>query len=184
VFACRRQVAYLQARHLLELGHRRIRFTMMHGRDWLLTQRLLGLKAALKEAGERFVPEHVSYLGAGSADMCQIGYDIVRQANWAACGVTGVTALNDLIGLGMLRALHEAGVSVPERLSLIGSENQAPAAWYHVPLTTVDWNLEQQAATAVEWLVERLGDGKTRPRRLAVQPKLVVRKSTAAPMVG
>lgn len=181
VYVCRRQVAYLQSLHLLEQGHRCIRFTMMPGKDWLLSERLLGLKAALKESGQRFASDLITYLNSDESDMCRIGYDAVREAGWAAAGVTGATAINDLVALGMLRALSEAGVAVPGRMSVVGSENQAPTPWYSVPLTTVDWNLEAQAATAVEWLVERMGGLKVRPRRQAIQPKMVVRQSTAMP---
>lgn len=183
VYVCRRRVANLQARHLLELGHRHIRFTTMQGQHPVLTQRLRGFKDALKEAGLRFTPDLVATLDStGSMDeQCRAGYDLVRQGAWNGSAVTGVTAMTDMVALGMLRAFHEAGVAVPAQISLIGSENQSPSAWYHVPLTTVDWNLEHLAAIAVEWLVERMSNGKAEPKRLAIEPRLVVRQSTAAP---
>ncbi|MDD4103364.1 MAG: LacI family DNA-binding transcriptional regulator [Kiritimatiellae bacterium] len=181
VYVSRRQVAYLQTSHLLELGHRRIRFTTGSGQDWLLSERLLGFQAALKEYKLRFTPELVTHLHSRVPDIFQVGYDAVRDSGWVASGVTGVTALNDQVALGMLHAFGEAGVAVPGRMSLVGSENQAAAAWYAVPLTTVDWNLKQQAELAVEWLVERMNGLSAKPRREAIQPRLVVRQSTAAP---
>lgn len=184
VYVCRRQVAYLQAMSLLELGHRHIRLTMMKGTDWLLSERLCGFEEAFKAAGRRLTPELFAYLDSDESDLYRRGYEAVRGKGWGASGVTGATAMNDLVALGMLRALGEEGLAVPARISLIGSENLAAAAWYPVPLTTVDWNLEQQAKTAVEWLFERMGGLKSKPRRQAIQPRLVVRQSLAPPAQG
>jgi DNA-binding LacI/PurR family transcriptional regulator len=90
-----------------------------------------------------------------------------------------VLCFNDVSAMGSIRALHEAGLRVPEDVSVLGFDDIQSAA-YHVPsLTTIRQPLQQMGNTAAQMLLKKLAGEKV-PRLVQVDPELVVRESTAA----
>jgi DNA-binding LacI/PurR family transcriptional regulator len=165
------------ARHLLELGHRRI--GMINGPVELLCcrARLDGFRAALDTAG--IAPDP----------------DLIRTAPlYMHDGLTEATALlalpdaptaiftaNDLQALGVYEAARRAGRRVPEDLSVVGFDDLPLGQWVGPQLTTVRQPLLKMGRTAAELLL-CLADGR-RPEqdRIELSTSLVIRGSTAAP---
>lgn len=83
-----------------------------------------------------------------------------------------------------MRALHEAGRSVPGDISVAGFDDIAEAAYLHPPLTTVHQDFEVVGKHCVALLLDRIEGRADGPRRRAVEPVLVVRSSTAPPRPG
>ena len=82
---------------------------------------------------------------------------------------------------GAIRAFQECGLSVPQAVSVIGFDDIWGSA-YHIPaLTTIRQPLRRMGALAAETLLERIADvdNNDYPRRLEIEPELVVRESTA-----
>jgi DNA-binding LacI/PurR family transcriptional regulator len=91
-----------------------------------------------------------------------------------------VFALNDTLGLGVLRALREEGVSVPDDVAVIGFDN-IDESKYSVPsMSTVDTGRAEIAAIAVDRLIERINEKGERRQPETFKPafRIVAREST------
>jgi DNA-binding LacI/PurR family transcriptional regulator len=165
--------ARLATEHLLGLGHREI-IHVSGPLDWTEARaRVEGWRAAMRDAGVR-PAEPV--LGDWSA---RSGFAAGR----AVCQmpeVTAVFAANDQMAMGVLRALHEGGRSVPDDLSVVGFDDVPEAEYLIPPLTTIRQDFPAVGRRAIEAIRTALaGRGPTTSPLLT--PTLVVRASTARP---
>ena len=132
--------AWIATEHLLELGHE-IVFHVARPLDWMQNQhRISGWKAALEAAGAEIT---MPLAGDWSA---RSGYEAGRSwpASQAHRGMLG----DDLEALGVLLALGERQLSVPEDVSVVGFNNIPEAAYFSPPLTTVHQDFRRRAAKA------------------------------------
>ena len=175
--------ARLAVDHLLSLGHRRV-WHVSGPRDWLETHgRIEGWRAALDDAGLA-APRLMT--GDWSA---RSGYaaGVELAARFRSTGdVTAVFAANDHMALGMLRAFHEAGVRVPEDVSIVGFDDIPEAEYLSPPLTTVRQDFDEVGRRCIGALLRIIEadrpDGPDRPEPDArVAPTLIERTSTAPP---
>ncbi|GHE13921.1 LacI family DNA-binding transcriptional regulator [Klenkia taihuensis] len=161
-------------RHLVDLGHRQI--AHVRGRqDWIEAEaRCDGWRRTLEEAG---LPVRDPLPGDWSA---RSGYEAGRALCRDHPEVTGVFVANDHMALGLLRALAEAGVDVPGRVSVVGFDDVAEAEYLHPPLTTVHQDFAEVGRRCVDVLVERIEAAERwfQGRPVVVPARLVVRAST------
>ena len=94
---------------------------------------------------------------------------------------TAVFVSNDLAAIGALNAIEERGLKVPDDITLVGYDNTSLAALRHLSLTTVHQPRLEMGQMAVSMLIERIEEGRTRPRRAVLTPSLVVRGTSAPP---
>lgn len=165
------------ARHLLELGHRRI--GMVNGPSELLCcrARLDGYRAALDAAGIAPDPDLIR-----TAPLYMEGGKAAAAALLALpAAPTAIFTANDLQALGAYEAARRAGLRVPEDLSVVGFDDLPFGQWVGPQLTTVRQPLSKMGMTAAE-LVLCLADGR-RPEqdRIELATSLVIRGSTAPP---
>jgi LacI family transcriptional regulator len=91
-----------------------------------------------------------------------------------------VFAANDLIALGIVKALHmEAGIPVPERVAVVGYDDIALARYSLLPLASIRQPSAEIGQTALELLMEEMADPDVPRRQLLLPPRLVVRDSAA-----
>jgi DNA-binding LacI/PurR family transcriptional regulator len=163
-------------RHLIELGHRRI--AMISGPDHVFCRaRQYGYRAAMEAAGLPIDPELVV-----SAQLTRDG------GRAAATGLlarpdrpTAIFASNDMQALGVYEAARDAGLRIPDDLSVVGFDDLPVTAWVDPPLTTVHQPLTKMAVAATE-LALALGRGETAAQLgLEIATTLTVRSSTAPP---
>jgi LacI family transcriptional regulator len=167
----------LAARHLLELGHRRI--AIISGpQDVLCSQaRLAGFRSAHEEAGIPVDPDLVR-CGNFSA---HAGYEHAMELLSHADRPTAIFAGSDIQAMGVLRVARRLGLDVPGDLSVIGYDNLPMAAWTGPALTTINQPLRDMAGTATRMLLD-LARGVDLPTsRIDLVTELVVRESTSAP---
>ncbi|WP_330229282.1 LacI family transcriptional regulator [Nocardia sp. NBC_00508] len=168
--------ASLAVDHLVSLGHRRI-VHLDGGGAFTSAPRRKGYRAAMQRHGlePMVVPsEHTD--SAGMAAVRKL-LNLFSRDNFPTALVCG----NDFNAVGAMSALEEAGLRVPEDVSVVGYDNTSLAALRHVALTTIDQPRIQMGRLAIEALTERLRDGRTAPVRRRLQPSLVVRSTTATP---
>lgn len=165
------------ARHLIELGHRRI--AMICGPAGLscFDARKGGYTFTLTAAGVPVDPALIVEAQATRED----GYAAARGLLALADRPTAMFASNDLQAIGVYQAAREAGLRIPDDVSVVGFDDLPVVAWLDPPLTTVHQPLSQMAATATE-LALALGRGEA-PSQLGVElaTTLTVRGSTAPP---
>jgi DNA-binding LacI/PurR family transcriptional regulator len=165
------------ARHLAELGHRRI--AMISGPEDQLCccARLDGYRSALQAAGLPIDPEIIVHAGLTREDGCAAARSLLALPERP----TAIFAANDLQALGVYQAAREAGLRIPDDLSVVGFDDLPVAAWVDPPLTTVHQPLTEMAVAATE-LALTLGRGEQAPQLgLEIATTLTVRASTAPP---
>ncbi|NUP41895.1 MAG: LacI family DNA-binding transcriptional regulator [Streptomyces sp.] len=158
--------------HLLGLGHRTV-WHIAGPAGWTSAdQRLASWRETLEAVGAD-VPEPL--FGDWSADS---GHDLGRLLARRP-DVTAVFASNDQMALGALHALHEAGRSVPDEVSVVGYDDIPEAAHLLPPLTTVRTDFAEIGTRSLRLLLNRV-EGGTEP--VPVEPlvpvELVVRRSS------
>jgi len=166
--------ARLATRHLLDLGHDTV-WHVSGPVGWLGTSaRVKGwrqeLSASLRVAHEVIVSD-----GWNAASGHRVGRYIAANRE-----ITAVFVANDQITLGILYALHEAGIRVPEEVSVVGFDDIPEASFFLPALTTVQLDFDAVGRACVAMLMGMIR-GKSSKAPPLPTPKLIVRSSTAAP---
>ncbi|HKT05976.1 MAG TPA: LacI family DNA-binding transcriptional regulator [Rugosimonospora sp.] len=165
------------ARHLADLGHRRI--AMISGPDHVLCCRARcdGYRSALEGAGLPLDPGLLVHADLNRED----GEAAARTLLSRPDRPTAIFTANDLQALGVYRAAREAGLRIPDDLSVVGFDDLPVVSWVEPALTTVHQPLTQMAVAATE-LALSLGRGEPAPQLgLEIATTLTVRSSTAPP---
>ena len=164
--------AELAVRHLVDQGHRRIGH-LAGPQDWIDgVARAEGWSAALRTAG---LEDDLLVVGDWSAGS---GYDIGRKLADERTA-TALFVGNDQMALGLLRAFNEAGVRVPEDVSVVGFDDQPESGYFTPPLTTVRQDFEELGRRCMDLMLGGIEDGNN-VGTTVVEPELVVRRSTSA----
>lgn len=161
--------------HLVELGHRDIAF-VDGGQGTIATDRRSGYLRAMRRHG---LEDRVRVLAGDQTEVA--GTSAAKDLVGSDHPPTAVVTYNDRVALGLLDGLLRAGVAVPEEMSVVGYDDSPSAHLPHVDLTTVSQDTRRQAENAVQAAVERLDGARTAPRQVVLEPRLVVRRTTAAP---
>ncbi len=164
--------AYLAVRQLVALGHRQI--GLIGGPPGLSTteDRQRGYEQALHEAGleadERLMRSGDFRYASGYARMREL----------AEHHITAVFAVNDMMAIGAIRAVEDAGRRVPDDVAVVGFDDILMASMVKPGLTTVAQPTYQMGVMAVDRLLERMRtDAPGEPRQVVLEPTLVVRDS-------
>jgi DNA-binding LacI/PurR family transcriptional regulator len=94
---------------------------------------------------------------------------------------TGLVVANDQMALGAIRAFHEAGIAVPDDISIVGFDDIPESGYLLPPLTTICQDFPRIGKLGIQCLLEEIRSGSRGPRTYVVVPALVQRASTAAP---
>jgi DNA-binding LacI/PurR family transcriptional regulator len=161
-------------RHLLDLGHETVWHVTGPPNFIESRQRREGWRATLEAAGAAPPEPLIGDWSPGA------GYELGKQLS-ADPAVTAVFVANDQMALGVLRAMHEAGRSVPDELSVVGFDDIPEAAYFQPPLTTVRQDFIEMGRRSLRTLLGTIETGRRVPSGSLVPPELIVRGSTGPP---
>lgn len=166
---------YEATRHLIELGHTRI--AHIAGQQFFLSsrERERGFRQAMTEAGiTPFALEQGVF-------QIKSGHEIASK--WIAAGTlpSAVFAADDYIALGVMDAFKNAGILIPNDVSVVGFDDQIIASEFHPMLTTVRQPAERIGRLGVELLLSMIQGTSRRNHTVQLDPELVIRESTARP---
>lgn len=163
--------------HLIAAGHRRI--GLITGRRSLSTgrERYEGYRRALDEAGFTFEPALVGSAHFGADD----GYQAAKRLLTVEERPTAIFACNNLSGLGLMRAIHDAGLRCPDDVAVACFDDFDWAEVFHPRLTTVAQPTQAIGMQAMMMLLERMKDDTVKnlpPRVVRLKAELRVRDSS------
>lgn len=164
------------ARHLLELGHRRIGVISSILRPYAIEERERGLRDALAAAGMHLDARLVAQGDFSTESGERAGAALLDRP----APPTAIFALNDRMALGVIRAAAARGLRVPDDLSVVGFDDIALATLLTPALTTVSQPGFALGGAAAQIFFQLL-DGEALDRSAALPTDLIVRGSTARP---
>jgi len=183
-----RQGGYLAASHLLGLGHTKIGFLAGPAENHIVQDLLRGIE----EAFEEYRPASGASSNPAAGDPAAFGPCVVFGKDTAVFenegletllktrpAITGIIAGSDSIARGILCRAQELGITIPERLSVIGYGNSLPRADCPPHLSTVSVHYDRIARKAVN-LIKKHNQGGPAMTAELVSPSLILRGSTLA----
>jgi LacI family transcriptional regulator len=161
--------------HLISVGHRRIAIIKGSPRNYDAAERLRGYRMSLREAGITLDP-----LLECEGDFTEAaGYSAALELIALKNRPTAIFAANDSMAIGVLSALRESGIAVPEEMAVAGFDDIPLARYMDPPLSSVHVPIWELGARAVELLLHGITHKNDHPRRRErVATKLVIRRST------
>jgi DNA-binding LacI/PurR family transcriptional regulator len=178
----------LALRHLHSLGHRSIAF--MRGPSAIPDSefRWEAIQQVAREIGLKIDPAHVTRIDVEGWSMKtgyhpmapEIGFKPMKALLEKSRDFTAVFCFNDIAAIGAIRALKDAGLSVPGDVSVVGFDDIQSAAYSTPSLTTVRQPLMEMGQRGAQVLLDRIANReKQYPAEITMAPELVVRESTA-----
>ncbi len=169
--------SYTAAKHLIELGHRRIAFLTGPSAAPSSHERLEGYRRALRES--QIEPDDNLIFNAGSTT--EEGEKAALQMLQESPKATAVQAANDLVAIGAATIFLNQGLKIPEDLSIVGFGNVLISEYFRVPLTTIRQPKLRLGVAAMDSMIKLLRGERPESKRLGAE--IVIRKSTAPPAV-
>lgn len=164
---------YIAANHLLGLGHTRIGFIGADPHGLATLERQLGAGKALGEAG--LEPMAIAY---GGYDQ-QTGYRVCMEWYHSGKMPSAIFAFDDNIALGVINAAKDAGLRVPEDVSVCGYDDSNLGRGFTPSMTSVGQPVSEMAESAVMQLLSMIEGRAIRRGVIKHSPRLAIRNSTA-----
>lgn len=168
--------AYQLVRHLLSLGHRQI--AVLSGPKDVSTaaDRVDGYCRALAEAGLEIRADWIRYGSFSQAS----GYEMAQQVLAASPRPTALFAINNFIAIGALRALRDAGLRVPEDMSVVTFDDRTSGLVTEPFLTVADQPAYEMGQKAADLLLTRLsGSAGNGYQEIVLPIEITVRRSSS-----
>ncbi|CAN7684895.1 LacI family DNA-binding transcriptional regulator [Mesorhizobium sp. LjNodule214] len=166
--------------HMAEFGHRRIGMIGGHAGFSTTTERIEGYRLGLKRHGIAFDPALVQPSNQTFEAAQSSTAALLELANRP----TGIITGNNQTTIGAVAAIRNAGLRIPQDISLAGFDDFEWANYFDPRLTLVAQPCDEIGRRAAQMLVERIGGLHTAPRSVRLKSTLVTRNSCAAPAVS
>ncbi|PHM50421.1 ribose operon transcriptional repressor RbsR [Xenorhabdus miraniensis] len=166
----------LATTYLINRGFRKIACIAGLQNTSLARQRLAGYRKAMRDARLE-IPDgyeiHSDYEFAG-------GLLSMKKLLQLPEIPEAVFAANDAMAIGVYQALYQAGLSVPDDISIIGYDDIAIAPYLIPPLTTIHQPKDELGKLAIDSLLYRMDNPESEPKELVLMPKLIERSSVSS----
>jgi DNA-binding LacI/PurR family transcriptional regulator len=168
--------ARLALTHLLDLGHREIAFLKGHPASSDSGIRWAAIRAIACELGVRIRPELTVQIDSDATP--QLGCPFAKELLSRRQRFTALFAYNDLSAIGAIWAFREAGLRIPEDVSVVGFDDIPAAAFANPGLTTVRQPLQRMGQIAAKRVINQIEGNVEWVPEIAIEPEFVVRDST------
>lgn len=174
------QAGYIAARHLINLGHRRIGFLAgQHKSSTASAQRFQGYRQALENYQLEY---HEEYCLFDLDWRMNTGYKaaqaILSQKKKGASFPSAFLIANDLLALGFMDYCGSKAIRIPEDISIVSFDDIAYSSLHQIQLTTVSQHVETMSKEAANLMLQLLTTPPKEPKRVIIEPTLVVRNTT------
>lgn len=172
--------AGLAVRHLAGHGHRNIAFLTPSAWTYSRAEKREGFLAAAAETGVAPVIIAGSTASAyADEEMAELGQSLARPLIDHPARPTAAVAINDMMAIGLLAGLREAGLGLPEDMSVVGMDGIPLGAYTAPPLTTIRLPLPELSRTMVDRIMLRLKEPATVPGEFRFASSLLTRASVS-----
>ena len=166
--------SYLATKHMLENGHREIAFFAGQLKEnGVMKKRMVGYRQALEEFGIAFKEELVF---EDQIDY-ESGIALARKLLSSGVKATGIIAAADILAIGAMKGLYDAGCRVPDDYSIIGFDDLEISKYLTPGLTTVKQQISLKGQRAVELLLNHIDDPNL-PKQEAILPLELVERGS------
>ncbi len=162
---------------LVECGHREIAVIAGHPHSYPTKKRMDGFQLAMQQAGLRMRDEYVRY---GDWEY-HSGLEQTRELLNLQPRPTAIFAMNDLMAAGCVHAINDAGLRVPEDISVVGFDDREIARYLQPPLTTMALPTREIGRRAALHVMAMLRDPSLPPEREVLPCEIIKRQSVAVP---
>jgi LacI family transcriptional regulator len=161
--------------YLISVGHRRIACIQGVPKTHPAIERVRGYSDALRNHG---IPVNKSLI-VGDDFSIKTGYMETRILFSMDEPPTAIFALSNLIGLGVIKAVEELGLNIPENVSLIAFDEQPYSAYLGTPMSTIDQKKSEMGQLAVDVLLKYISDKESQTKivNMTLKTQLIKRNS-------
>jgi len=174
------RAASLALNHLVALGHEKIAFMKGSIASSDSDERWNAICEVAAKLRIRIRPELILQL-EGADPTPNLGYPYAKHLVASKQPFTALFAYNDISAIGSIRAFQQAGLRVPDDVSVVGFDDIQSAAFLSPPLTTVRQPLQEMGEIAARTLLDRIEKRASYVPEITIAPEFVVRDSTAPP---
>lgn len=177
--------AHMAMEHLISQGHKKIALATTPLVRYTRSEIFKGYSEALVQAGiapdDALVYEcAISKAGRGSDYELGIGRQIAEEFAKDGCPATAVLCVNDMVAIGLIQALVQKGIRVPEDVSVVGFDNIPIAGAYLPALTTVHFPAQEMGRLAARMLLDAIeSEEEQTALTMSLAPQLMIRDSVA-----
>lgn len=165
--------AFEATEYLISLGHKKIAFLEGSKVAWDSKARFEGYVKALKRHATEFNPNLVENGNFTKEE----GYLATKRLLAKKEKFTAIFSANDQMAIGAIRALKEAGLKVPDDISIVGFDNIEASSIIEPPLTTVSQPIYEMGKKAVEVLVKLINKEEVKEKKIMLKTRLIERHS-------
>ena len=168
--------------HLIAHGHKRLAFATAAGLTMSRRAKIAGFQDGAAGVATEVIEGRVGS-EYGDSELVEVGRALAAQIarRGRTTRPTGVVAVNDMLGIGLIAGLREQGLHVPEDISVVGMDDMFLAPLISPAMTSVGMPLADMASTMIERVISRLADPQIPTAEFLFEPHLAQRQSVAAP---
>lgn len=175
------QAGYIAARHLINLGHKKIGFLAgQHKSSTASAQRFQGYKQALNNYQLRYHEDYCLFDLDWRMDTgYQAAESIFAKRTSKKEFPSAFLIANDLLALGFMNYCGDKEICIPEDISIVSFDDITYSRLHQIQLTTVSQHVEKMSEEAANVMFQLLTDAPKEPKRVIIEPTLIIRKTTA-----
>jgi len=161
--------------YLIQQGHRKIRFLISDQGSIPVSTRMQGYLRAYEKNGLKVDKSQFVHCALPNFEQAYHASMTIFQSKKQT---DAVITMNDIMALGVLRAMTEQGIHIPDQMSLAGFDNVIYSSIATIPITTVEQDIQTMAEEAIEMLLNMNAENWRDDKNVLLPTNLILRQST------